>query len=111
MKKFIVLYNAPVSAMEKMKNMSPEDHKKGMEPWMAWVKKCGDGIVDMGTPFGNGQKVTKSENSLSDSDIVGYSILQAESMDEAVEMMQGHPHLELEMGCEIEVFESMPMPK
>jgi hypothetical protein len=110
MKKFIVLYHAPLAAMEKMKNMSSEEHKKGMEPWNAWVKKCGDGVVDMGTPFGNGQKVTKSDSTSSNSDIVGYSILQFESMDKAVEMMQGHPHLEWEAGCEIEVFESMPMP-
>jgi len=39
MKKFIVLYHAPETAMETMKNTSPEDAKKGMEPWMAWAKK------------------------------------------------------------------------
>lgn len=34
MKKFLVHYIAPESAMEQMKNASPEDMKKGMEPWM-----------------------------------------------------------------------------
>jgi len=33
MKKFIVLYRAPVSAMEQMKKSSEEDMKKGMERW------------------------------------------------------------------------------
>jgi len=34
MKKFIVIYHAPGSAMEQMQNATPEEMKKGMEPWM-----------------------------------------------------------------------------
>ena len=111
MNKFIVIYYAPASAMEKMKDSSPEEMKKGMEPWMKWAEKCGDGLVDMGTPLGNSQKVTKSGNTQSGSKIIGYSILQAESMEEAVKMLQEHPHLDWTDGCEIEVYESLPMPQ
>ncbi len=100
----------PKSAMEGMKDVSPEDMKKGMESWMAWAKKCGSGLVDMGTPLANGQKVTKDGTSSSDKSVVGYSILQAESMKDAVAMLKGHPHLEWAGGCEIEVHESMPSP-
>jgi len=32
-------------------------------------------------------------------------------MDAAVEMMKGHPHLEMADGCEIEVHESLPLPE
>ena len=110
MKKFIVIYHAPKSAMEGMKNASPEEMEKGMEPWMIWAKKCGSGLVDIGTPLGNGQKVSKSGTAPSDKDVVGYSILQAENMQEAVEMLKAHPHLEWTDGCEIEVHESLPLP-
>ena len=96
--------------MEGMKDVSPEDMKKGMESWMAWAKKCGSGLVDMGTPLANGQKVTKDGTSPSNTSVVGYSILQAESMEKAVEMLKGHPHLEWAGGCEIEVHEAMPSP-
>jgi len=65
----------------------------------------------MGTPLAGGQKVTNGGTSPSDKGVVGYSILQAESMDAAVEMLKGHPHLEWTDGCEIEVHESMPMPQ
>ena len=45
MTKFMVLYRAPKDAMaKKMVQASPEEMKKGMEPWMVWAKKCGDGI-------------------------------------------------------------------
>ncbi len=111
MKKFIVLYRSAGGEMEKKKDSSPEDMKKGMESWMVWAEKCGDGLVDMGSPLGNGQEVTKEGALPGDTSVVGYSILQAETMNEAVEMLKGHPHLEWSDECEIEVYESLPSPK
>jgi hypothetical protein len=110
MKKFIVLYFAPQEAAEKMASSTPEDMKEGMKPWMDWAERIGSGLVDMGTPLGNGQKISKAGSSPSDKDVVGYSILQAENIDGAREMLSGHPHLEWTEGCEIEVYESMPLP-
>jgi hypothetical protein len=110
MKKYIVAYHADKSAMEKMKKSSPEEMKKGMEPWMQWAKKCGPGLVDMGAPLGNAQKVNSEGSSVSQSSIVGYSVLQAESMDDAKEMLKEHPHLGWSAGCEIEVHEALPLP-
>lgn len=110
MKKFIVLYYAPTSAVAQMSKASLEEMKKGMEPWMVWAKKIGSGMVDLGTPLGNGRKVTKSGVTASNSQVTGYSVLQAEDMDAAVEMLKNHPHLGWAAGCEIEVYESMPLP-
>ena len=110
MKKFVVIYYAPTSAIEQMSAASPEEMQKGMEPWMDWVAKCGDALVDLGTPLGGGQNLSKSGNSPSDKNVTGYSILQAEDIQGAIALLQGHPHLEMASGCEIEVHESMPLP-
>ena len=113
MKKFIVLYSASGAAMEKMeqaKNASPEEAAKGMEAWKEWAGKVGDGLVDLGTPLGNAQNVTEKGATPATSQVVGYSVLQAESMEAAVKMLDGHPHLSWDEGCEIEVHESLPMP-
>lgn len=110
MKKFIVIYHAPMEAAKKMAMASPEEAKKGMEPWFAWQKKVGSSIIDLGTPLGNGMKVTKSGTSPSDKEVVGYTILQAESMEQVVELLKGHPHLDWIDGCSIEVHESLPLP-
>lgn len=109
MKKYIVIYHAPMPAEENMQ-ADPEDMKGVMDAWMAWGEKCGAGMVDMGNPLGNGQVVTKNGTSPSTKDVVGYSILQAESMEEAVKMLEGHPHLDMPGGCSIEVHEEMPLP-
>ena len=96
---------------DKMKDASPEDMKKGMEPWMAWARKCGSGLVDLGSPLGNAHKMGKDSHGPSKSSVVGYSILQAESWDEVKKMIDGHPHLAWGSGCEIEVHECMPLPQ
>jgi hypothetical protein len=110
MKKFIVIYHAPLEATKQAANSSPEEMKEGMKPWMAWAEKCGDGLIDMGTPLGNGQAVTSEGTAPSDKEVVGYSILQAEDMDGAVAMLKDHPHLKWNEGCAIEVHEALPLP-
>ncbi len=111
MKKFVVIYHAPADAMEQTANTSPEDQAKGMEQWMKWAQKCGDKLVDLGTPLINGQQLSpdgKSKNS--NKNVAGYSILQAENMDEAKALLNDHPHLGWNAACSIEVHESMPLP-
>ena len=56
MKKYIVIYHAPMSAMEQMQNTPPEEAKKGMEMWMQWAAKCGDHLVDHRQTFRPGPK-------------------------------------------------------
>lgn len=108
---FIVTYYTPTSAMEKMKHTSPEDMKKGMELWMKWAEKCGEHLVDMGAPLGNGQHIDSSGTTSSKTEVGGYSILKADSVAEAKELLKGHPHLGWADGCYIEVHEKMPLPK
>lgn len=110
MKKFIVIYHAPAKSFEQAKNASQEDMKKGMDAWMKWAEKCGTGLVDMGTPLSGGQKVSKSGSIPSTKGVLGYSILQAESMEKAIKLLKNHPHLDWAAGCEIEVHECMPTP-
>ena len=110
MGKYLVLYHAPRSAVEAMANVTPEEIQKGMEPWMAWAERCGDSLVDIGAPLGGGQKLTKSGNTPSDKGVTGYSILEAENMEAAQALLAGHPHLDWEAGCEIEVHEAVPLP-
>ena len=111
MKKYIVIYHAPEELMAQSANSTPEEMEKGMEPWMVWAAKCGDQLVDLGAPLMGGQKLLpdgKIENSIRE--VAGYSVLQAENMEEAKALLDGHPHLAWDGACEIEVHEVMPLP-
>jgi hypothetical protein len=109
MKKFLVLYKAPSSSFEQMKNATPEQQKAGMDAWMTWSKKSAASIVDMGGPLGKSLRVTTSGASPISNDLGGFSILQAESKEALAESLKGHPHFMTPEGV-IEVVELMPIP-
>jgi hypothetical protein len=110
MKKFIVIYHAPQDAMKQTANLPKAEQAKGMEAWMAWAKQCGSKLVDLGSPLAQGQALTPAGSKPSAKGVAGYSILQAESMDEAKSLLKGHPHLGWNAACSIEVHEVMPLP-
>ena len=110
MGRYIVLYRASRSAMEATEKMAPEEMQKGMEAWMSWTESCGDSLVDMGTPLGEGRRIAGSDSTPDVSDVIGYSILEVESLDAVQTLLADHPHLKWAAGCEIEVREVMSMP-
>lgn len=111
MKKFIVTYNAPIDAAWKTAESTPEEMEEGMKAWMAWAQKCGDHLLDFGAPLGNAVSLSPGGSSKSsDSAIIGYSILQAESIKDARELLKDHPHLDWNAACEIGVHEALPTP-
>jgi len=110
MKKYLVLYLSSVPASEQMSKSSPEQAKAGMDLWMAWAKKAGSGIVDMGAPVGKGIKVAPNgASSPTESKITGFGILQAESTQALQEILKNHPHFKAP-GASIEAFEFLPVP-
>lgn len=111
MKKFIVIYYAPIDAMKQMAGMTKEQQAEGMKGWMEWAKKCGKGLVDLGNPLMGGKALSPGGKSTdSKKDVTGYSVLEAKDMDAAIKLLQGHPHLGWNAACSIEVYEAMPVP-
>ena len=85
MKKFVFIYN--VSGAE-------EHTKELMDLWMSWFKSIGDKMLDSGGPLVGGKDV--ASQAVKDvtpemSPASGYSIINAASMDDAVEMAKGCP--------------------
>ena len=112
MKKFLVLYRAPIASFDKMmKETTPEQAKAGMDAWMAWGQKAGPSIVDMGAPLGKAMKVTPTSAEQIRNDLGGFSILQAESKEALAESLKksNHPHFMMPDGF-IEIVEMMAMP-
>ena len=110
MTEFIVLYNATKSSQEKCKDMSPDEKSKMMESWMKWVETCGEHLVDMGSMLYNGRRLDSSDSTSSSSEVMGYSIMQADNVAKVEELLKENPHLGWD-GCHIEIHEKMPMPK
>jgi hypothetical protein len=109
MPNYVVLYNAPVSASAQMENNDPDMAAAAMQAWNDWAARAAGGIVDMGTPLGNGRRLTSGGASEANTEVAGYSILQAADIDAAVSLLDGHPHFQMP-GSSIEVHETLELP-
>ena len=76
-----------------------------MGAWMAWFGKLGPAIVDGGAPLAASPKLI---GKATPSHATGYTLIQAESLADAVAMTEGHPHVA--QGGGVEVFELVAMP-
>jgi hypothetical protein len=87
MKKFLVLTYGFVPPTEEIK-----------QAWGAWFSSVGPRLVDPGNPFGRGVELTKAARTDltldSPSPLVGYCILNAESMQEAESLVAEMPIIE-----------------
>ncbi|MDF2728508.1 MAG: hypothetical protein K0T01_294 [Acidimicrobiia bacterium] len=109
MPNYVVLYNAPVSAAAQMEDNDPDMAAAAMQAWNDWSARVGSGIVDLGTPLGNGRRVAEGGATEANSEVAGYSILKAADVDSAVALLQSHPHLQMP-GASIEVHEALEVP-
>jgi hypothetical protein len=111
MNRYIVLYEAPLGVAERFAQATPEEAMAGMQLWIDWAQKIGPGLVDPGKPLGNATRVNTRGNESTDSNIIGMSILQADSMGAALAMVKDHHHLHWAEECEIVVLEEMAIPE
>ena len=81
-----------------------------MKAWMNWKEKSGNAVVDFGAPLMGGTNILKGGNEKASArNITGYSIIQANDLGDAKNMLKDHPHLVSDDGNEVEVHEAMPM--
>ncbi len=109
MSTFVFIYHAPMTP-EEAAPPSSEQMEGVMQAWNDWAGRVGDGMVDFGTPLAGGVRVTTAGTSPSEREVAGYSIIEADDMDAALELARNHPHLNMPGGCEIEVHEAQPVP-
>jgi len=114
MKKYLVLYQSEgalsgVSVAEMFARSTPEQMKAGMAAWQAWHQKSGSAMVDLGAPLDKSTTLAGGSVAPGKSAITGFTMLQANSMEEAVSLMKEHPHFH-GPGSSIQILECVPMP-
>lgn len=85
-----------------------EESAKVMTAWSEWMASAGDKLIDGGAPLGQ-KKTIAADGAISDGGSVvnGYSIYDAESLDDAIAFAKGCPHLDA--GGTVEVAEAVSM--
>jgi len=96
MKKFVLLHYG-----------YEEPTQEVMDAWNSWFASIADKIADMGSPLGPGREISGTgtkELPMGADAITGYSIINAEDMDEAEAIAQGCPII-----TSMRVYEAMSM--
>ena len=108
MSKFLYLYRGPATPMDVF---TPEQSAEQAAAWSDWMGRVGSALVDGGAPFGARAAVADDGSNPLPSDQNGYSVVEADSLDDACKLLDRHPFLVEGKGrFSVEVFELAPMP-
>ncbi|MES3036783.1 MAG: hypothetical protein V4736_02660 [Bdellovibrionota bacterium] len=116
MKRYMAIYLGSESeeAMKKWQSMDPVTRKakdqEGMTAWMNWGVKYNANILDHGAPLGKTKHVSAKGISDTKNRMAAYTIVQAESHEEAAKIFLNHPHFTIFPGDSVEIMECLPMP-
>jgi hypothetical protein len=112
MKDFLLLFRTDYNTMKSMPMRSPEEMQANTKRWMDWIGGIAaqNKLTDRGNRLIPSGKVLKSDNVIADGpyseikeSLVGYTIVKADSIEEAAELAKGCPILK--MGGNVEIRE------
>jgi hypothetical protein len=111
MKKYMAVFLGSKEAMEAWMAMPDrkEKEREGMMAWGKWMEDHKASVVE-GAPLGKTKRVGK--NGIVDvrNDMGAYTVVQAESQEEAAKMFLNHPHFMIFPGENVDVMECLPIP-
>ncbi len=114
MKKFIAVYYGSTTSMEQWAKLSEasrlDRQKEGIKTWAGWAERNSKLIKDVGNPLGKTKRVdTKGITDIKNA-LTAYTIVEAETHEEAAKLFMNHPHFTIFPGEAIEVMECLPLP-
>jgi YCII-related domain len=107
MTRFMLLYRGNATPPG---DMTEEQRAEVTAQWRNWIDKHGPRLADVGTPFGSRTAVGGDGAEQPAADLHGYTVVEADTLDEAKQFCDGHPFLH-GVGADfaVDVFELTPM--
>jgi hypothetical protein len=103
MGKYLLVYQGTVDPSAAQS--APDE--AAMQSWMSWSAKVGSALTDFGAPTAGRTRVGGSGDALP---ITGYSLVEADSLDDARVLCDGHPFLQdAPADFSVDVYELTPM--
>lgn len=105
MSKYLLIYQGQMDGP--MPEFSPEESDAMMKAWTDWMGKVGPALADGGAPTGDRAQVGGSGAPLP---ITGYNIVDADNMEAAKALCEGHPFLDgAPDDFSVDIYELTPM--
>ena len=89
--------------------MTEDQQNAVMADWTAWYGKMADKVVDGGNPFSGSKTLNANgvHDGAGDKPLTGYTVISADSLDAATELVKDHPHLK--HNGEVTIYETFEM--
>ena len=114
MKKFLAIYLGSPASMDKWAGLSEaakmDRQKEGIKIWSSWGEKNSKMISDIGNPLGKTKRVDEKGVSDTKNQMTAYTIVEAETHEEAAKIFLKHPHFSIFPGEAIEIMECLSLP-
>jgi len=114
MKHFLAIYIATPSSMSKWReqpeSVQTEKQIAGVKAWRAWVEQHEASIVQVGSPLGKTKAISRAGVSDIRNAMTAYTVVKAETHEDAARMFENHPHFTIFPGELVEVMECLPLP-
>jgi len=117
MKTYMAVFTGNPSTFDKYMQTNPDPEKRkakereGMDAWEKWGKEHKKSIVADGGPLGRTKRVTKEGIADFRNNLAAYTIVKADSQEEAAKMFRDHPHFTIFPGDGVEIMEVLPIPE
>ena len=117
MKHFVAVFTGTKEGRERWQQRFADpkkreaEERKGMDAWKKWADEYGDAIVEGGGPLGKTKRVSKQGVEDTSNNLAAFTIVEAESQEEAAKMFLDHPHFAIFPGEAVEVMEVLPIPR
>lgn len=116
MKNYLAVFTgSPQSpSVQKWEAMDESTRKKrgqeGMEAWQTWAEQHKNRILDLGGPLSQTKRIDSQGISDIRNQMAAFTIVKAESLEEAAKLFLNHPHFAIFPGDGVEVMEVLPVP-
>lgn len=90
---FLVLYRADPTLPDPLTRSDPEHRAQGMAAWAEWGRRAGGALLDFGAPVQDVSCADGTDPAATvQSAIRGFSLLRADGVAHAEELLDAHPH-------------------
>lgn len=117
MKTYMAVFTGNPASLDKYAQQFPDPEKRkandraGMDAWKKWAEAHADSIVEDGGPLSKTKRVTKDGVADVRNNLAAFTLVRAESQDDAAKMFLNHPHFTIFPGDGVEIMEVLPIPQ
>lgn len=114
MKLYLAIFTGSAAAMDAWKALDPavraRRERDGLQAWRQWATAHAAAIADLGAPLGRTRRVSAEGVADIRNAMGAWTVVRAESHEQAAAMFREHPHFSIFAGDGVEVMECLPIP-